>query len=103
MWEHLQSITFNPTKHFKELKIDPTAKEIVLSRKAPRAQLSTIIVDIAYGGRAMKCKLTIDHVPIDKQGRQWSLDPTDVDRMLDDRLIHRSDAAKLGSPQILKR
>ena len=51
----------------------------------------------------MKRKPTIVHVPIDKHGRQWSLDSTDVDRMLDDRLIHRSDAAKLGSPQILKR
>ena len=103
VWEYLKSIKFKATEHFTALKVDAAAKETVLSSNAPRGQLGTIIVDIAYGGKAMKRKLTIVRVPLDKRGREWSLDPTEVDRMFDDRFIRRSDAARLDNPQNSKR
>lgn len=103
VWEYLKSIKFKATEEFTALKVDAAAKETVLSSDAPRGQLGTIIVDIAYGGRAMARKLKLVRVPIDKQGREWSVVPTEIDRMFDDRLIRRSEAARLDNVQKTKR
>ena len=103
VWEYLKSIKFKATENFDELKVAPTAKQTVLTSKVPRGQLGTVVVYIAYGGKAMKRELKLVRVPIDKQGREWALDPTEVDKMFDDRLIRRSDAAKLKNPTASKR
>ena len=68
-----------------------------------RGQLGTIVVDITYGGRAITRKLKLLRVPIDEGAREWILDPSEVDRMFDDRLIRRSDAARLENPRKSKR
>lgn len=103
VWEYLKSIKFKATEHFTALKVDQAAKETLLSSNAPRGQLGTIIVDVAYGGRAMTRKLKLVRVPIDKQGREWAVVPAEVDRMFDDRFIRRSDAARLDNAQKTKR
>ena len=98
-----KSLKFKATKDFIRLRVDPSAKETILSSNAPRGQLGTIVVDITYGGRAITRKLKVLRVPIDEGGREWSLAPSEVDRMFDDRLIRRSDAARLENPQESKR
>ncbi len=103
VWEYLKSIKFKPTDHFHDLKVDPDTNKTVLSSNAPRGQLSSIIVHIHHGGRAMPRQLTLVRVPVDKYGREWSLDPTQIDELFDHRLISRSQAAKLDKPQYSKR
>ena len=51
----------------------------------------------------MTRKLKLVRVPIDKRGREWSVVPTEVDRMFDDRFIRRSDAARLENVRKTKR
>ena len=81
----------------------PHAKQTVLTSDAPRGQRGTVVVYIAYGGKSIERELKLIRVPIDKQGREWTLDPTEVDQMFDDRLIRRSDAARLKNPKASKR
>lgn len=99
VWDYLKSIKFKPTQHFKDLAIDQTAKRAELKSDAPRGQAGTIVVDVAYGGKAIQRKLTLVRVEPDAQGREWSLDPVEVDKMFSDRLIRRSDAARLNNPK----
>lgn len=104
VWEHLKSIRFKATKQFLLLKVDPNAKRIELSGNQKEGRLDTIIVHINHGGRAMTRKLKLVRGSIDKQGREWwSLDPAEVDKLFDDRLIRRSDAARLNNPRNSKR
>ncbi len=103
VWEYLKSIKFKATKEFLDLDVDPAAHETVLSSNAPQGQVGTIVVHIRYGGKAMTRKLKLVRVPIDKHGREWSLDPGQMDRLFDDRLIRRSDAARLDNPRKSKR
>ncbi len=103
VWEYLKSMKFKATEDFERLAVDPSAKQTILTSNAPRGQLGTVVVYIAYGGKAMRRKLKLVRVPIDKQGRQWALDPAEVDKMFDDRLIRRSDAARLKDPKASKR
>lgn len=103
VWEYLKSIKFKATEDFRKLHVDPEAKQAVLSSNAPRGQLGTIILNIRYGGKAITRELKVVRVPIDKYGREWSLDPAQVDKLFDDRLIRRSDAARLDNPRNSKR
>ena len=59
---------------------------------------SKITVSIAFGGSAKFRELTLVRVPKDSQGREWMLDPAQVDDRFASRLISRRDAARLRRP-----
>ena len=103
VWEYLRSIRFKATEDFGTLELGPDSKTTVLSSKAPKGRAGTIIVEIAYGGRASTRELKLVRVPADRQGREWSIDPGEVDRMFNRRYIRRSDAARLDTPKKSKR
>ena len=103
VWEYLKSVKFKATQHFIDLKVDPSAKGTTVSSNARPGKQGTIVVDIAYGGMAFTRKLKLVRLPIDRQGREWSLDPTEIDKMFDDRFIRRSQAARLDNPRRSKR
>ena len=103
VWEYLKSIKFKTTQHFTDLKIDPSAKEMTLASATKPGQPGSVVVNIAYGGKAFKRQLKLVRVPVDEYGRERTLDAIEVNKMFDDRLIRRSDAAKLANPRQTKR
>jgi hypothetical protein len=103
VWEYLKSIKFKATEDFRRLNVAPDAKETILTSDAPTGQPGTIILDIRYGGKAITRKLKLVRVPIDEYGSEWSLDAAQVDKLFEERLIRRSDAAQLENPRNSKR
>lgn len=103
VWEYLKSMRFKTTDEFQKLDVATDAKEAILTSDAPAGQLGTIVVEIDYGGKAITRNLKLVRRPKDEYGREWSLDPAHVDKLFDERLIHRSDAAKLAKPRNTKR
>lgn len=100
VWEYLKSIKFKPTDEFQALKVDPAAKQAVLSGAGRGVPLSDskVTVSIEYGGKSKFRKLTLIRVAKDAQGREWTLDPPELDAMFGYRLISRREASKLGAP-----
>lgn len=97
VWGYLKELTFKPLEAFPAPEGD--AKEFTLVSNPPQGELGRIVIDVRYGGQARTRELKLVRVPRDEQGRQWKLDPADVDRLFDDRLISRRDAARLAKPQ----
>lgn len=102
VWDYLKSIKFKPTDEFNKLKIDATAKEVLLSKKENNVHQHEISIEISYGGKATPHNLRLIRVPSDKQGREWTLDPLDVDSEFNLRTISRLLASKLNKPQAIK-
>ena len=102
VWEYLKSIKFKPTDEFKKLMIDATAREAFLSKTGKNGDQHEIIIAISYGGKATPDKLRLIRVPSDKRGREWTLDPLDVDSEFNLRTISRLSASKLNNPQAIK-
>jgi hypothetical protein len=102
VWEYLKSVKFKPTDEFKKLKIDAAAKEALLSKKDNNGDQHEITVEIRYGGEATPDKLRLIRVPSDKRGREWILDPLDIDSEFNLRTISRRLASKLNKPQAIK-
>ena len=103
VWDYLKTIKFKPTEEFLALKIKDDAKEAVLTSKAPKGEPGTIVIDIRYGGKTTTRELTLIRVPRDKNGREWRLDPAQVDKLFGRRFLRRSDAARLKNPQNYRR
>ncbi|MDG1512367.1 MAG: hypothetical protein P8R31_11765, partial [Mariniblastus sp.] len=74
----------------------------LLSKKGSNGDLHEIIIEIEYGGKATPRNLKLIRVPSDKQGREWTLDPLDVDSEFNLRTISRLLASKLSDPQATK-
>ncbi len=53
-----------------------------------------MILDIWYGGKAATRKLKLLRLPVDQYGREWSRDPTEVERMLKFRTLFRKASTK---------
>lgn len=103
VWDYLKTIKFKPTEEFLALKVKDEAKEAVLTSKAPKGELGTVVIDIRYGGKTTTRELTLVRVPRDENGREWRLDPAQVDKLFSRRFIRRSDAARLTNPQNYRR
>lgn len=102
VWNYLKSVKFKPTDEFKKLKIDAAAKEALLSKKENNGDQHEITIEISYGGKAKPRNLKLIRVPRDKRGREWTLDPLDVDSEFNLRTISRLLASKLSDPQATK-
>jgi hypothetical protein len=94
VWNGLKTLRFEATEEFAELSAGD-AKEIVLKSQAPVGELGQIVIDVSYGGRAETRELRLIRVAKDRRGFEWQLDPAEVDRLFDDRLIRRKDAKRL--------
>lgn len=103
VWDYLKTIRFRATEEFLALDVKDDAKEVVLTSNAPKGELGGIVISVRYGGKAMTRKLTLVRVPRDENGREWRLDPAQVDKLFDYRFIRRSDAARLKNPQSSRR
>ena len=107
VWDYLKTVRFKATEEFRGLGVRDDAEEIVLTTNAPKGKLGIahfgIVVNIRYGGKAMTRELTLVRVPRDDHGREWRLDPEQVDKLFDRRFIRRSDAARLRNPQSSER
>ena len=82
------------------MAIQPSAQK---SKHALSQVWDDSTIDKRIGGRAIVRELKLVRLPIDRQGREWSLDPTEIDSMFDRRFIRRSDAARLDKPTKSKR
>ena len=104
VWEYQKEIKFTPTEAFGALNVDPTAKQTKLVGAGPGVALSDcrITVSIAYGGSSKFRELTLTRVAKDAHGREWMLDPGEVDKWFAYRLISRREAANLRNPGRLK-
>ena len=104
VWEYLKSIKFKPTDEFQALKVDQAAKQTTLSGAGRGVPLSDskITVAIAYGGESKFRDLTITRVAKGSHGREWMLNPGEVDKWFAYRLISRREAANLRDPAKLK-
>ena len=102
VWDYLKTIKFEATKEFLGLEVKHDAKEMVLTSNAPRSRRG-VVVYISYGGEAITHELTLVRVARDESGREWRLDPAQVDRLFNNHLISRSDAARLRNPRNSKR
>ena len=104
VWEYLKKIKFTPTEAFDALKIDPVAKVTKLEGGGPGVALADcrITVSIAHGGSAKFRELTPTRVPKDKHGREWMLDPDEINKWFAYRMISRREASKLRRPGKLK-
>ncbi len=103
VWDYLKTIKFEETKEFLGLEVKHDAQEMVLTSNAPRGRLGGVEVYISYGGKAITRELTLIRVAGDKSGREWRLDPAQVDKLFNNRSISRSDAARLRNPRNSKR
>ena len=99
VWKRLRSRKLKATEHFQKLNVAPDAKETTVTSDEPIGPLDPIIVDINYGGKATTRRLKLIRVPMDKHGREWTLDAAQVDELFHDRYIHRSEAARLENPR----
>lgn len=102
VWGYLKFIKFKSTDEFKKLNINAAAQEALLSKKGSNGDLHEIIIEIEYGGKATPRNLKLIRVPSDKRGREWTLDPLDVDSEFNLRTISRLLASKLSEPQATK-
>jgi hypothetical protein len=104
VWEYLKEIKFKATEAFEALNVDPTAKQAKLVGAGSGVALSDcrITVSIAYGGSSKFRELTLTRVAKDAHGREWMLDPGEVDKWFAYRLISRREASKLRHPGKLK-
>lgn len=98
VWDYLKSVRLKPTDNFSKLQISADAKEAFLTGEAPIGELGKVVIEIKYGGMARSRKLKIIRVPRDKQGREWQLDPAQVEELFDRRWIRRSDVVRLENP-----
>lgn len=106
VWDYLKTIRFKATEGFRALGVEDDAKEVILTTNALKGQLGIthlgIVVNIRYGGKAMTRQLAVVRVPRDQHGREWRIDPAQVDELFDRRFIRRSDAARLKTPRSSK-
>lgn len=99
VWDYLKTVRLRPAENFSKLQIRDDAKEAILSGDAPKGELGTIVVEIMYGGKVQTRQLKIVRVPRDKQGREWQLDPAQIEELFDRRWVRRSDVARLKNPE----
>ena len=105
-WDYLKTMKFRPTDAFKTLDFDPSVKETVLlgsSKGVKGVALADcrITVSIAYGGESKFRELTLTRVIKDAHGREWMLDPGEIDKWFAYRLISRKLASELRKPNKL--
>ena len=100
VWAYLKTLKFKPTAAFADRKIDPATGKTTLTGAGEGVALadSKITVSIAFGGSAKFRELTLIRVPKDSQGKEWRLDPVQVDDRFASRLISRREAARLRNP-----
>ncbi len=103
VWEYLKTMKFKPTQHFIDLQVPQVATEKKLVSEVRPGQMGKLLVNITYGGMALPRELTIKRVARDKQGREWTLDPSEIDRMFDRRYIRRLQVPRLANPRKSKR
>ena len=97
VWDDIKTATLRPLPAFQTLDIPDDVQRTVLRSKDPRG----IELYMDYGGRVTTNELRIIRTPRDNWGREWKIDPRDVNSLSDWRLIRRDTVKHLGEGKLL--
>ncbi|MCA9124443.1 MAG: hypothetical protein H6822_33865 [Planctomycetaceae bacterium] len=98
VWDALKQVNLGETEAFKKLFGKDVDDEFtILKRRKEREQPLKITIDVAYGGVAETTGLRIRRMHPDGAGRVWRIQSEEVSDLFNERLIRRSDVARLSN------
>jgi hypothetical protein len=96
VWGYLRGIAFTATEELAKLGLATDAAQLLLEKKG---EAKPIVLDLAYGGEVRTWRLSLDRSQNEKGEVRWKLAPAEIERLFPQRLISRSEAARLREPK----